>query len=29
VVATLPLFVVFLVLGRQVTGGILEGAVKS
>jgi cellobiose transport system permease protein len=28
VVATLPLFVVFPVFGRQVIGGIMEGAVE-
>ena len=28
-VATLPLFVVFIVFGRQIIGGIMEGAVKA
>ena len=28
-VSTLPLLVVFLVLGRQIVGGIMEGAVKG
>ena len=29
VVATVPLFVVFVVFGRQIIGGIMEGAVKA
>ena len=29
VVATLPLLVVFVVFGRQIIGGIMEGAVKG
>ncbi|MFY1633053.1 carbohydrate ABC transporter permease [Solwaraspora sp. WMMB335] len=28
-IATLPLFVVFILFGRQIIGGIMEGAVKS
>ncbi|MFY1694901.1 MULTISPECIES: carbohydrate ABC transporter permease [unclassified Solwaraspora] len=28
-IATLPLFVVFIIFGRQIIGGIMEGAVKS
>ena len=27
--ATLPLFIVFIVFGRQIIGGIMEGAVKA
>jgi cellobiose transport system permease protein len=29
VVATVPLFIVFVVFGRQIIGGIMEGAVKA
>jgi cellobiose transport system permease protein len=29
VVATIPLFIVFVVFGRQIIGGIMEGAVKA
>jgi cellobiose transport system permease protein len=28
-VGTLPLVIVFIVFGRQIVGGIMEGAVKS
>ncbi|WFE27587.1 carbohydrate ABC transporter permease [Solwaraspora sp. WMMD791] len=28
-IATLPLFIVFIIFGRQIIGGIMEGAVKS
>jgi cellobiose transport system permease protein len=28
-IAILPLFLVFLVLGRQIVGGIMQGAVKG
>lgn len=28
-IATLPLFIVFVIFGRQIIGGIMEGAVKS